>query len=73
MIQKQGKKFEMLKGIYIGTEERLQGKSALIQMTDTGLIAQFDDKELKEAFGWHRFLDSVFKIIDESVTEIEKA
>ncbi len=50
---------------YIGPQERLKGKLALVQLD--GLephkcTAQFDDTSLPEAYGWHPFKVSEFDI-----------
>lgn len=60
----------MISGTYKGVKKRLQGKHALLQddpeTCRTGrfglLLAQFDDRLLAEAFGWHLFERSDFDI-----------
>ena len=61
----------MMHGIYVGKEARLRGKGALLrpdEATETQgkssplLLAQFDDMELTEAFGWHLFDRNDFNI-----------
>lgn len=43
-------------GTYIGTQTRLQGKTALYYYRDENSVcAQFDDQVLPEAHGWHVF------------------
>lgn len=60
----------MSRGTYIGTDPALKGKTALLLGTDqrdlqegaTELKAQFDDRTLDQAFGWHVFKASDFDI-----------
>lgn len=51
-----------IKGEYIGLRQELRGKTAILMgegaftpTPGTDLIAQFDDRSLSEAFGWHGF------------------
>lgn len=49
---------------YVGVRARLRGKTCLIQdVPDVpgGVRAQFDDRRLKEAFGWWQFRKSDFE------------
>lgn len=59
----------MRHGTYVGKDSRLYGKTALIRddpiTKEFGnsfplQLAQFDDTELEEAFGWHLFNRSDF-------------
>lgn len=53
----------MLAATYIGNELDLIGKTALVQIKDGLLFAQFDDKGLGMlAFGWHLFPRSDFEM-----------
>lgn len=43
-------------GTYIGAQTRLRGKTALYRYRDENHVyAQFDDRVLPEAYGWHIF------------------
>lgn len=55
----------MNKGIYIGSDSRLKGKTALLQETEVGYMTQFDDTTLLEGFGWSPFFKNDFTIIEE--------
>jgi len=52
--------------IYIGGNPRLKNRGALIQddveLGAGHVLAQFDVMHLKEAFNWHPFLKSEFKL-----------
>lgn len=53
-----------LTGTYVGRSERLIGKTAMLLSGDDTkwIAAQFDDRELPEAFGWWIFLTTEFEI-----------
>jgi hypothetical protein len=58
---------KMLHGTYVGSDERLRGKTALLRavfplMRDAYVLAQFDDTSEPEAFGWHRFTVDDFEL-----------
>ena len=57
----------MLTGTYRGPVDRLVGESALLRHDRTiGMIlAQFDNCEFSEAYGWHQFSVTDF-VIDEA-------
>lgn len=58
----------MKRAEYIGPIERLRGKTALIRDdefagTSSLVLAQFDDRELVEAFGWWSYRASEFRVL----------
>ena len=61
--------------IYVGSCERLKGKTALVRddpvTCDGGnrglYLAQFDDMSLEEAFGWRPFEDGEFDYENSSI------
>lgn len=68
----------MKRGVYIGPEERLKGKTALVRYEDERQVkVQFDDQHLlvdenkpskditnRYGFGWHLFQTVHFKIME---------
>jgi hypothetical protein len=54
----------MTHGAYVGGEERLQGRSAALRLSDRSghVLAQFDDITLTEAFGWTEYPETDFEI-----------
>lgn len=58
---------------YIGTDERLQGKTALVkddpESRSRGVLAQFDDLSLREAFNWWPFYSWEFSALPDSEEE----
>lgn len=66
---------KMLHRRYVGTRADLQDKAALIQTDDARgkdhILAQFDDTNLKEAFGWHPFVFGDFGIVASDFTSGE--
>jgi hypothetical protein len=64
----------MRHGTYIGKDKRLRGKTALVRddpMTE-GMLAQFDDVYLPEAFDWWPFRADEFEL-DELIDWTEEA
>jgi hypothetical protein len=52
---------------YVGPQKRLQGRTALVRPCPTrpnDVYAQFDDRELALAYGWHAFLATEFEDIE---------
>ncbi len=52
----------MIRGRYVGPDQRLYNQRALLMKTTTGWKAQFDDTSLPEAYGWWEFLESEFEV-----------
>jgi hypothetical protein len=59
----------MTKGRYIGGKPHLSGKTALLMKRHPAgfgnprkVYAQFDDRTITEAFGWHEFDECEFRI-----------
>lgn len=53
----------MLKGKYIGPDERLKDETAILQVRHNNRVAaQFDNREHPEAFGWWMFEAVDFEI-----------
>jgi hypothetical protein len=59
----------MLTGTFLdpeNTHPHLKGQRALLERRDTGgIFAQFNDRELKEAYGWWPFPEAYFNIDQE--------
>jgi hypothetical protein len=49
-------------GVYIGEEETLKGERAIVRIGARGLLAQFNNRDLPEAAGWHAFAITDFKL-----------
>lgn len=59
----------MGRGKYIGSKIDLQGKTALLQVKGTYVLAQFDDESTGYGFNWHIFLTNEFEVIDDFANE----
>ncbi len=57
-------------GMYVGPLPELQGKSALLQVEDDCIFAQFDDIETGMGFGWWLFKKSDFEVIEKWTTHM---
>lgn len=53
-----------LSGTYRGASNRLGGKHAILMPARRAgwVVAQFDDTDLSEAFGWHPFPEGEFEM-----------
>ena len=55
--------------IYVGSDPELKGKTALVmddpESTTRGVLAQFDDMSLKQAFNWWFFYSYDFKNLED--------
>lgn len=60
-------------GTYIGSRPELKNKTAMVILVDATLVnAQFDDRALKEAYGWHVFHIRDFSLEPEIMLEGEE-
>jgi hypothetical protein len=53
----------MIHGTYIGPQNALAGRTALLMYSKGGVLAQFDNRSTPGglAYGWHRFATSDFR------------
>jgi hypothetical protein len=56
----------MILGTYVGSDEALKGKTALLMYKGDGVLAQFDDRATPGglAYGWHQFERVDFTVAD---------
>lgn len=63
----------MRHGIYIGNDPRYLNKTALImddpESCSRGVLVQFDDRSLKEAYGWWSFYNYEFREDDYEIND----
>lgn len=59
----------MIRGTYVGSDESLKGKTALLMYKDGGLLVQFDDRTIPGglAYGWHTFAMGAFTVDSEDI------
>lgn len=51
-------------GTYVGSVEKLKGKTALLMTCCMGWLAQFDDRSTGFAYGWYEFGHDDFELDD---------